>query len=174
MSPDRKRRRGLLSVRRPAPTGCRLPALAAHAEGSAGRLKSLGVGFAIDDYGGGCSCLRYLEHTPIGYPKIDRSFVAGLGEDLSDAAIVSSTIELARALGLKAVSEGEEAEERSAKLKELGCDPDQGFYFVEPLVSEAISGLLADDRWPKRGICNAVGEREVVPAPHAPRSPCPR
>ncbi len=107
-------------------------------------LKGLGVRFAIDDYGMGYSCLYYLKRMPVDYLKIDRSFITGLGEDPGDEAIVSGTVSLAHALGLKVVAEGVETEEQLAKLKELRCDLAQGYYFTKALPSEAAEKLLEE------------------------------
>ncbi len=109
------------------------------------RLKDLGVGFAIDDYGTGYSCLYYLKRMPVDSLKIDGSFVAGLGKDPGDDAIVSGTIDLAHALGLKVVAEGVETAEQHRKLKELNCDLAQGYYFSEPLPVDAASDLLKEN-----------------------------
>jgi diguanylate cyclase (GGDEF)-like protein/PAS domain S-box-containing protein len=109
------------------------------------RLKGLGMGFAIDDYGTGYSCLYYLKRMPVDSLKIDRSFVAGLGKDPGDDAIVSGTIDLAHALGLKVVAEGVETAEQLARLEDLGCDLAQGFFLSEPLSVEEASDLLAND-----------------------------
>lgn len=108
------------------------------------KLKDRGVGLAIDDYGMGYSCLYYLKRMPVDSLKIDRSFVEGLGEDPGDEAIVSGTIGLAHALGLKVVAEGVETEEQLAKLKELGCDLAQGYYLAKPLSSEGAERLLKE------------------------------
>jgi EAL domain-containing protein (putative c-di-GMP-specific phosphodiesterase class I) len=108
------------------------------------KLKGLGVRFAIDDYGMGYSCLYYLKRMPVDSLKIDRSFIAGLGEDPGDEAIVSGTISLAHALGLKVVAEGVETEGQLAKLKGLGCDLAQGYHFTKPLPSEAAEKLLEE------------------------------
>ena len=107
-------------------------------------LKGLGIGFAIDDYGMGYSCLYYLKRMPVDSLKIDRSFIAGLGEDPGDQAIVSGTISLAHALGLKVVAKGVEREEQLATLKELGCDLAQGYHFTKPLPGEAAERLLKE------------------------------
>ena len=109
------------------------------------KLKKVGVSFAIDDYGMGYSCLYYLKHMPVDFLKISRSFIAGLGEeDSGDEAIVPDTIGLAHALGLRVVAEGVETEEQLAKLKGLGCDLAQGYYFAKPLPSEEVERLLAN------------------------------
>ena len=137
---------GFLCRSRGAPA--RLYSVMDDAEFSIGKLqqlKDLGVGFAIDDYGTGYSCRYYLKRLPVDSLKIDGSFVVSLGENPGDEAIVSGTIDLAHALGLRVVAEGVETAEQLAKLKELNCDMAQGFYLSEPLSAEEASDLLTDD-----------------------------
>jgi EAL domain-containing protein (putative c-di-GMP-specific phosphodiesterase class I) len=112
------------------------------------RLKGLGMGFAIDDYGTGYSRFYYLKRMPVDSLKIDRSFVAGLGKDPGDEAIVSGTIDLAHALGLKVVAEGVETAEQLARLEDLGCDLAQGYFLSEPLSVGEVSELLRKDDRP--------------------------
>ncbi len=75
--------------------------------------------------------------------KIDRSIIEGLERDSADAAIVSATITMAHALGLEAVAEGVETSEEFAKLRTLGCDIGQGYYWWKPCPGEAVATLLA-------------------------------
>jgi EAL domain-containing protein (putative c-di-GMP-specific phosphodiesterase class I) len=103
----------------------------------------MGVGISIDDFGTGYSSLAYLKRLPADAIKIDRSFVAGLGEDAEDTAIVGMVIELAHTLGMEVVAEGVETEEQAALLKEMGCDMAQGYHFARPLPPEAVPGFLA-------------------------------
>jgi diguanylate cyclase (GGDEF)-like protein/PAS domain S-box-containing protein len=107
-------------------------------------LKALGVSLAIDDFGTGYSGLYHLRHISIDFLKVDRAFVAGLGDDQGDEAIVSGTVGLAHALGVIAVAEGVETADQAEILKELGCDLAQGYYFAKPLPREAMEQLLAD------------------------------
>ncbi|MDP9458458.1 MAG: EAL domain-containing protein, partial [Actinomycetota bacterium] len=76
------------------------------------------------------------------YLKVDKSFVDGLGEDAEDTAIVSATISMAHALGLKVIAEGVETAGQLARLRELGCDTGQGYYFSRPLLAGAAGELL--------------------------------
>jgi diguanylate cyclase (GGDEF)-like protein len=95
-------------------------------------LRDLGVHLSIDDFGTGYSSLAYLKRLPVDTLKIDRSFVAGLGVDRDDSAIVGATIRLAEALGLETVAEGVENAGQVAELLALGATTAQGFYFARP------------------------------------------
>ncbi len=100
---------------------------------SLGRLRAMGVKLSLDDFGQGQSSLSYLKRLPLDEIKIDRSFVMGMGSDDSDAAIVRTTIDLGRNLGLKVVAEGVETDEAYADLAALHCDVAQGFGLSRPL-----------------------------------------
>ena len=106
-------------------------------------LTALGVRIAIDDFGVGYSALGYLRRLSADTLKIDRSFVAGLGSSREDAAIVSATIALARALDLSVTAEGIETAAQAALLRELGCERGQGFLFSPPVPAEQLVDLLA-------------------------------
>jgi diguanylate cyclase (GGDEF)-like protein/PAS domain S-box-containing protein len=113
-------------------------------------LKRMGVKLAIDDFGLGYSSLSYLKRFPVDFLKIDRSFIAGLGRELNgvstkDTEIVKAMIELTHALGLRVIAEGVETSEQLARLRNMKCDFAQGNYFSEPLPSEAMSVILAED-----------------------------
>ena len=122
------------------------------AMGKLQRMKDLGVSFIIDDYGTGYSCLKYLKLMPVDSLKIDSSFIAGLGKDWGDTAIVSGTIDLAHALELTVVAEGVETAGQLERLRELECDLVQGYYLSEPLPEGEMRELLAADpsHWPYR------------------------
>jgi diguanylate cyclase (GGDEF)-like protein len=93
-------------------------------------LHEIGIDLAIDDFGTGYSSLGYLRQLPIDTLKIDRSFVAGLAR--GDEAVAKSVIDLAHNLGLEVVGEGVESETVLNRLRVLGCDAAQGFFFARP------------------------------------------
>jgi diguanylate cyclase (GGDEF)-like protein/PAS domain S-box-containing protein len=112
-------------------------------------LKRMGVQLAIDDFGLGYSSLSYLKRFPVDFLKIDRSFIAGLGREPNgvskDKEITKAMIELTHALGLRVIAEGVETSEQLAQLRNMKCDLAQGNYFSEPLPSEELAVILAED-----------------------------
>ena len=97
------------------------------------RLNTLGARIAIDDFGTGYATLTYLQRLPVHRLKTDRSFVQGLSSRSADAAIVRSAIELGHELGLLVIAEGVEDEVTWQRLRELGCDGIQGYWFARPM-----------------------------------------
>ena len=112
-----------------------------------GRLRGLGVGLAVDDFGAGYSSLAYLKRLPVDELKIDRSFVRALATDERDAAIVASTVELGHALGLRVVAEGIEDAASWERLVALGCDTAQGYHLSRPLTADAFARWFRESPW---------------------------
>jgi diguanylate cyclase (GGDEF)-like protein/PAS domain S-box-containing protein len=107
-----------------------------------GELSALGVRLSIDDFGTGFSSLSYLRELPVDEIKIDRSFVMGMGEEGADAAIVRSTIDLGRNLGLDVVAEGVETQEIWDHLLALGCQTAQGYFLSRPVEPDTLTAWL--------------------------------
>jgi diguanylate cyclase (GGDEF)-like protein len=106
------------------------------------RLKEMGVRLAIDDFGTGYSSLSYLRRFPIDVLKIDQSFIRGLSNDSSDAALVSAIISLGRSLKLTIIAEGVETLEQLDFLKAHRCEEGQGFYFSKAVEPDAFVRYL--------------------------------
>jgi diguanylate cyclase (GGDEF)-like protein len=107
------------------------------------RLRDRGVRVSIDDFGVGYSSMSQLLGLTIDELKIDKSFILALTSDPRAEAIVRSTIELARALGLTLVAEGIETEEVLRSLQSLGAEIGQGYLISRPLTSQKLDEYLA-------------------------------
>ena len=106
-------------------------------------LRELGVRIAIDDFGVGYSSLSYLKRWRVDALKIDRSFVRDLVTDLSDLAIVSAIIAMARHLHIEVVAEGIEGWQQLEKLRQLGCGFAQGFLIARPAPAQDCAQYLS-------------------------------
>ncbi|MEB3289846.1 MAG: EAL domain-containing protein [Leptolyngbya sp.] len=97
------------------------------------QLRDLGLSLTIDDFGTGHSSLSYLHQLPVSALKIDRAFVTTMETHRHSAKIVETLITLSNRLGLDAVAEGVETEAQNQRLRSLGCDLAQGYWFAHPL-----------------------------------------
>jgi diguanylate cyclase (GGDEF)-like protein len=91
-----------------------------------------GVPVGIDDFGTGYSALAYLRRFDLDFMKIDRSFVASVGDDERADAVVTAIVDLAHAHGMQVTAEGIENPRQARRLREIGCDFAQGFHFGRP------------------------------------------
>ena len=104
-------------------------------------VQASGTIVALDDFGTGYSSLSHLHRYPVDVVKIDKSFVAGVG-DGADRGIVTAILHLAHHMGLKVVAEGVETSEQADVLSRLGCDLLQGFALGPPARASAASPQL--------------------------------
>ncbi|EPG67005.1 putative bifunctional diguanylate cyclase/phosphodiesterase [Leptospira wolffii] len=102
-------------------------------------LHSWGIALALDDFGTGYSSLSYLSKIPLRTLKVDQSFVRKILTDPSSLAISKTIIALGKSLRLRITAEGVETEEQLRKIKDLGCDEAQGFYYSRPISFEELS-----------------------------------
>jgi diguanylate cyclase (GGDEF)-like protein len=109
-------------------------------------LHDLGVRIALDDFGSGYSNLGYLQRFPLDKLKIDKSFVAALGNSPNGGVIIQAIVALGRALGLTVLVEGVETEQQRVLLRLAGCDEMQGFLFARPTPANTIDRLLEQQR----------------------------
>lgn len=96
-------------------------------------LRAMGVRLALDDFGTGYASLSYLKRLPVQTLKIDKAFIAGIGENRSDESIVQAMVDIARSLGLACVAEGVETTLQFDFLRRLGCAQVQGYLFSPPV-----------------------------------------
>ncbi|MGK5683460.1 putative bifunctional diguanylate cyclase/phosphodiesterase [Actinoplanes sp. URMC 104] len=111
--------------------------------GTLAELRRHGVAVAVDDFGTGYSSVSRLADRHWDALKIDRSFVAGIVDDPAREGVVRAMIALAHSLKLRAIAEGVEDEATLDKLRELGCDAAQGYYYTRPVDAAGIGELFA-------------------------------
>ena len=116
-------------------------------------LKALGVSIAMDDFGTGYSSMNYLQAFPFDRVKVDRSFVAKLGQGPRHTALVRAVVDLAGAFGMATTAEGVETEEQREILANLGCTDIQGYFYARPLPGADVGTFIA--RWSKTGMVAA-------------------
>lgn len=98
------------------------------------RLRLLGCSLAIDDYGTGYSTMKQLTEFPFQELKIDRQYVDSCHNHEENQIIIRSTVEMARALGMKVVAEGVETKAELEFVKKAGVEIVQGYYYSRPYV----------------------------------------
>jgi diguanylate cyclase (GGDEF)-like protein len=104
-------------------------------------LRDLGVTVALDDFGTGYSSLSYLKRFPVDVVKIDKGFIAEMGDPIT-CAIVSAVVNLAHVLGMTVVAEGVETAEQYGEVSALGCEACQGFFFARPMPAHDLGALM--------------------------------
>jgi diguanylate cyclase (GGDEF)-like protein len=112
------------------------------------QLSSLGVSIAIDDFGTGYSSLSYLTRFPIDCIKIDRSFIAMIGEGGKGLALLNSMLGMSRQLSLEVVAEGVETSEQLDYLRAHDCGKVQGYLTGRPTDIAAFREVLRREAGP--------------------------
>jgi len=129
------------------------------------RLKEMGVGLCLDDFGVGYTSLVYLKQFPLDTVKIDRMFLSGSipshnpaswsDADSSDAAIISAIIGIARSLNLGVIGEGVETTAQLRLLLERDCEVMQGYLFSKPVPAEMATALLREQQSHRTAVSTA-------------------
>ncbi len=110
--------------------------------GTLTQLREIGSQILIDDFGTGYSGLSYLTKLPVNTVKIDRSFVTNMMKGEKDEAVIGSIIDMAAKLKLVTIAEGIETREQALRLRRLGCNFAQGYFFSRPLSARRCRRLL--------------------------------
>ncbi|HGN8724081.1 TPA: EAL domain-containing protein [Enterobacter bugandensis] len=97
------------------------------------QLTASGVRFAIDDFGSGSSCLKYIEHAGFSTIKIDRCLTVISNGSLVYSTVLDAILMLSKSLGIQLIAEGVETEEQYLLLKEKGVFTCQGYLFSRPV-----------------------------------------
>lgn len=111
-----------------------------------GRLRLMGFGLAMDDFGIGYSSMQQFARCPFTELKIDRAFVNGASQWPNRHVVLKSALELGQRLGVATVAEGVETVEDWKLLRDLGCDMAQGYLLARPMPAEDLVGWIRQDR----------------------------
>ncbi len=120
-----------------------------------GRLRLMGFGLAMDDFGIGYSSMQQFARCPFTELKIDRAFVNGAAQWPNRLMVLKSALDLGQSLGVATVAEGVETEEDWKLLRDLGCDLAQGYLLARPMPAEELVGWMRQDRRRLRALAGA-------------------
>src|SRR5262245_58181545 len=126
--------------------------------------RALGVTVGVDDFGTGYCSLAYLRRVDIDFLKVDRSLVQDADVSSESASILSATVSLADALGLKVVFEGIETPGQLAHVRRYPRTLVQGYLVSRPLHLDQASAWLAAGGDPQSSVA-AVPARSGQLAP---------
>lgn len=99
-------------------------------------LRARGFKISMDDFGTGYSSLSLLTRMPLDTLKIDKSFVDKVSTDCErqeDITVIRHIISLAKELGFVCLAEGAESKNQVDRLRDLGCEVIQGYYYSKPI-----------------------------------------
>jgi len=109
-----------------------------------GRLRRLGVGVALDDFGAEYSSLAYLKRLPVTILKIDKSFVGSLlSEDTADASLIAAVVAMARSLASRRWPKGSRPPLKPTGSCGWASTRLQGFLFSRPVTADKLLEVTA-------------------------------
>lgn len=103
---------------------------------SINELQKSEISFSLDDYGSGNANINYLLELPFEIVKIDKFILWNAFHNKTQMEALESTVAMLHELGIKIVVEGIENQEYLEKMKALGCEYFQGYYFAKPMSEE--------------------------------------
>ena len=105
-------------------------------------IRSIGVRIAMDDFGTGYSSLGVLKNSPADIVKIDRIFIKDILYSEFDATFIQFVVRLCHDVNIRVLLEGVETKAEYEKVKTMGLDDIQGYYFGKPMHPEKLEELL--------------------------------
>jgi len=111
------------------------------------RLIHLGIGFALDDFGTGYSSLSYLALLRPRIIKIDQSFVSPVSESIRNDTLLEAIVTLGNKLNMTMIAEGIETKAQLERLRLLGCELGQGFFFSPAVPAGDVKAMLVRPPW---------------------------
>ncbi len=106
------------------------------------RLREKGFKIEMDDFGTGYSSLNMITTIPIDVLKMDMIFIRNMNKDEKSLKLVELVIDIAKFLNVPIVAEGVEDKEQVDRLKSMGCDVIQGYYFSKPVPPDEFAAFI--------------------------------
>ena len=125
-----------------------------------GKLRAMGFVVEMDDFGSGYSSLNMLSQMKLDMLKLDRSFIVSETSKSTELSILNDVISMAHRMRLRVVAEGVESRNQLERLRAVGCDYVQGFYFAKPMPAGEFEKLLSSSRLLEPRPAPAAGRRE--------------
>ena len=114
------------------------------------QLREIGFKVEMDDFGTGYSSLNMISSLPIDALKLDMKFIRNAFREGSNTRLIEIIVDIAKYLGVPIIAEGVETVEQLEKLRELGCDMVQGFYFSKPVPADEYEQFVEEKK--RRGV----------------------
>ncbi|MEC5342194.1 EAL domain-containing protein [Brenneria populi] len=108
------------------------------------RIRGMGVGLSVDDFGTGFSSLSRLVCLPVTEIKIDRAFIRKIDKDARSRSLVAAIVSVGENLDLNVVAEGVEEEAQLSFLRQLGCPVVQGFYYSRAVPAKTLCRMISE------------------------------
>ena len=108
------------------------------------RLRELGYGVWLDDFGAGYSALNALKDYEFDVVKVDMDFLKGFYTNEKTKTVLNSVINMSKEIGMRTLAEGVETKEMADFLDSIGCERQQGYYFGKPMTKQDIGKRIDD------------------------------
>lgn len=115
-------------------------------------LRRRGYSLAIDDFGTGHASIKYLQHFPFNYLKIDKIFIQAIGTGAITETLNQSIIHMAKSLNLNIIAEGVETNSQLEFLEQSKVNYIQGWYFAKAMSLEELDNLIETETTIKKDL----------------------
>lgn len=110
-------------------------------------IKKTGIKISIDDFGKGFNSINYIKNYNVDEIKIDKSLVEYSNRN---PMFVESLINMIHTTQTTVVAEGVETEKEYLRLKNMGCDLVQGYYFYKPMDLNSLIEALKEEKYRRK------------------------
>ncbi len=110
------------------------------------QFRAMGIKISLDDFGTGFSSLSLLNQLPLDTLKVDIAFIRDINEKGENGELAKLIITMAKALGLRTVSEGVEKQHHIDFIQRNGGDEYQGFLFSKPVSTIEFEKVLVSKK----------------------------